>query len=221
EREGGGHVTFFEELDDDGDWRCRGGNQSDAVNVQSYDPDTVVAVVWPMDEPVPQIPLEDRPILEKGDDGPDVVDLQIMLNEQNRERLNPDGDFGSLTEQAVSDYQRSRGLEIDGICGNQTWTALYIEKQPLPPPSPPPGALTREQQVAIKRIASESPIAQYLWHDRGQAPRGYTEGMALAFAQDYLRFIVDHPAVLEFTRPRENSDKDALNLYKDDYHRIG
>src|SRR5262245_24857159 len=28
-RSGGNHVTMFEELDDDGDYRCRGGNQSD------------------------------------------------------------------------------------------------------------------------------------------------------------------------------------------------
>src|SRR5215831_13642871 len=113
-RSGGGHVTLFEEWDD-GMLRCRGGNQSDAVNVSLYDPDTVVQYVWPTaagDQP--QIPVVDRPTLERGDVGPDVVDLQVMLNEQNRARLDPDGDFGSLTEQAVTDYQRSRGLEIDG-----------------------------------------------------------------------------------------------------------
>jgi uncharacterized protein (TIGR02594 family) len=219
EREGGGHVTMFEELDDDGDYRCRGGNQSDAVNVQSYDPDTVVAVVWPRDaEPPPAIPVEDRPMLENGDSGPDVVDLQRMLPQFTGKI---DGDFGPITEDNVLRYQHTRGLEVDGIVGQETWGALYADKPPLPPPAPPPGALTLEQQARIRRIASESAIASYLWRDRGQAPRGYTQGMALSFAQDYLRLIAEHPAVVKFTRPRENSDKDALNLYVQDYRRIG
>jgi uncharacterized protein (TIGR02594 family) len=219
EREGGGHVTLFEEMDDDGDWRCRGGNQSDAVNVQSYDPDTVVAVVWPRDaEPPPPIPVKDRPMLERGDSGPDVIDLQRMI--PNFTDV-VDGDFGPATEDNVLRYQETRGLEVDGIVGQETWNALYADKPPIPPPAPPPGALTLEQQTRIRRIASESAIASYSWRDRGQAPRGYTQGMALSFAQDYLRLIAEHPAVVKFTRARENSDKDALNLYAADYRRIG
>jgi uncharacterized protein (TIGR02594 family) len=219
EREGGGHVTMFEELDDDGDYRCRGGNQSDAVNVQSYDPETVVAVVWPKDaEPPPPIPVKDRPTLERGDSDPDVVDLQRMIPNFTDVI---DGDFGPATEDNVLRYQQTRGLAIDGIVGQETWSALYADKPPIPPPAPPPGALTLEQQAAIRRIASESPIASYLWRDRGQAPRGYTQGMALSFAQDYLRLIAEHPAVVKFTRARQNSDKDALNLYAADYRRIG
>ena len=219
EREGGGHVTLYEGMDEDGDWRCRGGNQSDAVNVQSYDPDTVVAVVWPADaDPPPPVPVDDRPMLERGDSGPDVVDLQSMIPNFTDE---VDGDFGPATEDNVLRYQRSRGLEVDGIVGQQTWTALYDKAPPLPPPAPPPGALTIEQQKAIKKIANESPIAAYLWRDRGAAPRGYTQGMALAFAQDWVRLKVRHPAVVEMTKPRQNSDKDAINLYTADYRRIG
>src|SRR5262245_43403963 len=220
-RSGGNHVTIFEELDDYGDYRCRGGNQSDEVNLSSYDPDTLVGIVWPKDVPVPQIPVEDRPMLEEGDDGPDVVDLQMMLNEQNGARLDPDGDFGSLTEQAVANYQRSRGLEIDGICGQETWGALYDEKPPLPPPEPPPGGLTAKQQNDLRTIARNSEIADYLWEDRGLAPSGWTEGMAVAFGQDYLRLQANHPALLKMTQARRNSDKDALNVYAHDYRVLG
>jgi uncharacterized protein (TIGR02594 family) len=49
QREGGGHVTFFER-EEDGMYVCRGGNQSDAVNEATYDPDTVVGLMWPTDE---------------------------------------------------------------------------------------------------------------------------------------------------------------------------
>src|SRR5262249_49786439 len=130
-------------------------------------------------------------------------------------------DFGPITKENVWRYQQSRGLEVDGICGQETWGALYDDKAPIPPPAPPPGALTLDQQAAIRRIADESPIAQYQWSDRGTAPRGYTQGIALSFGQDYLRLLAEHPAVISFTRARENSDKDALNLYKEDYRRIG
>jgi len=218
ERSGGGHVTLFEEWDGDM-LRCRGGNQSDAVNVQSYDPETVVGYFWPVAAgEQPQIPVKDRPELEEGDSGPDVADLQNMI--PNFTGM-IDGDFGPVTYDNVVRYQRSRGLEIDGIVGEQTWTALYDDAPPLPPPEPPPGALTIVQQNAIKRIADESPISEYLWRDRGMAPRAYTRGMAIAFAQDYVRLQMQHPAVVEMTKPRTNSDTDALNLYAGDYRRIG
>lgn len=35
-----------------------------------------------------------------------------------------DGIFGSATEQAVRNYQRSRGLPVDGIIGCNTWRSL-------------------------------------------------------------------------------------------------
>ena len=35
-----------------------------------------------------------------------------------------DGRYGSLTRQAVVEFQASRGLAVDGIVGPQTWTAL-------------------------------------------------------------------------------------------------
>src|SRR5215831_207540 len=213
-REGGGHVTCFEEMDGYY-YSCRGGNQSDAVNVMSVDPDTVIGHMWPKaaGEP-PMIPVEDRPLLEKGDSGPDVVDLQEMLP---RFEGDVDGDVGSITENAVIEYQRSRGLDPDGMVGQETWTALYENKPPLPPPPPPPGAFTLFEQEQIRGIASDSPIAEYDWEDRGQAPSGYTQGMALAFAQSYRKLKAKHPAVVKMAQKRRNSDKDALNVYKAQY----
>ncbi len=35
-----------------------------------------------------------------------------------------DGIFGSLTEAALKDFQQSRSIDIDGICGQQTWEQL-------------------------------------------------------------------------------------------------
>ncbi|WP_338255035.1 peptidoglycan-binding domain-containing protein [Dictyobacter halimunensis] len=35
-----------------------------------------------------------------------------------------DGDFGSLTQSAVKDYQQAHGLEVDGQVGPHTWHSL-------------------------------------------------------------------------------------------------
>ena len=36
-----------------------------------------------------------------------------------------DGIFGGRTEEAVRNYQRSRGLSTDGIVGCNTWRSLH------------------------------------------------------------------------------------------------
>src|SRR5215831_12402677 len=113
---------------------------------------------WP-DRPE-GIPVEDRPTLRQGDEGHDVLDMQRMIP---RFTGAFDGDFGPTTYENVVRYQRSRGLDADGICGQQTWGALYDHALPVPPPPPPPGALTAEQQAAIMKMAVESEIAGYSW----------------------------------------------------------
>jgi len=216
---GGGHVTLFEEWDDDM-LVCRGGNQSDSVCTSKYDPDTVIAYCWPIAAgEQPQIPVEQRPLLEEGDDGPDVVDMQNMIPFFTGE---VDGDFGPITNDNVLAYQFSRGLGVDGQCGQQTWGALYDNAPAvITPPTPPPNPLTPDQQAAIKRIAEDSDIADYDWEDRGEASLGYTSGMALAFAQTLLKLQAGHLAAVEMAKARTNSDKDVFNLWRDEFENEG
>jgi peptidoglycan hydrolase-like protein with peptidoglycan-binding domain len=184
----------------------------------------------PVEEPIPpeperpddydptDVPVSQRPVLREGSSGRDVMDLQMLLPRFDGA---VDGDFGNMTEVAVLDYQRTRGLMVDGLVGEETWTALYGGKPPLPPPVPPPAALSVEQTAEICRIANNSVIARYEWRERGQAPRGYTQGMAVAFAQSYRKLMAGHPAVAEMARARTDSDKDALNIYKVEFQKIG
>ena len=130
-RSGGGHVTVYESTSGS-NYMCRGGNQSDAVNLAAFPKSNVVALVWPSVEPVP-IPIDppaDRlPVLRKGATGPDVVYLQTLLPKWL------DGNFGSTTDALVREFQRSEGLTPDGIVGEQTWAALLDEEGPPPPPT--------------------------------------------------------------------------------------
>lgn len=58
------------------------------------------------------------PTLRRGSRGSKVKELQYVLC------LVTDGIFGPVTEEAVRDYQRSHGLEADGIVGPATWKSL-------------------------------------------------------------------------------------------------
>jgi peptidoglycan hydrolase-like protein with peptidoglycan-binding domain len=58
-----------------------------------------------------------------GSRGTDVTELQKLLN-KNGYTLSEDGIFGNLTKNAVMDYQKKKGLAVDGIVGVNTWGAL-------------------------------------------------------------------------------------------------
>ena len=59
-------------------------------------------------------------VLKLGNRGNEVKLLQEKLN------LKADGIFGPLTEEAVKDFQRSNGLEVDGIVGDNTLSKLNL-----------------------------------------------------------------------------------------------
>lgn len=66
----------------------------------------------------------DAPMLKYGMDGSAVKKLQILLNGLGHSCGPVDGDFGSKTSRAVSDFQGDNGLAADGVVGAQTWGAL-------------------------------------------------------------------------------------------------
>jgi peptidoglycan hydrolase-like protein with peptidoglycan-binding domain len=70
----------------------------------------------------------DTPVLRTGSTGYPVTRLQRALRAALSRGVGIDGDFGSVTAQAVHDYQSSRGLGADGVCGAQTWGALQTGK---------------------------------------------------------------------------------------------
>jgi N-acetylmuramoyl-L-alanine amidase len=59
-----------------------------------------------------------------GASGDHVRDLQQRLTSLGFQPGQADGDFGSTSEVAVRVFQESRGLDVDGICGPDTWSAV-------------------------------------------------------------------------------------------------
>lgn len=62
-------------------------------------------------------------VLEYGLFGGDVVALQGLLVAHGY-NLTVDGQFGNITRTAVMAFQAEAGMIGDGICGNDTWSAL-------------------------------------------------------------------------------------------------
>jgi len=53
--------------------------------------------------------------------------VQFRLNRVDS-KLVVDGKFGHKTREAVREFQESKGLEVDGIVGPNTWAELVLGK---------------------------------------------------------------------------------------------
>ena len=74
----------------------------------------------------PKVSVE-LPMLSLGDAGNAVMTLQCLLIHKFGRSCGyygMDGEFGNATDIAVRLFQTSKGLEIDGVVGKETWTAL-------------------------------------------------------------------------------------------------
>jgi uncharacterized protein (TIGR02594 family) len=213
-REGGGHVSLYERTEGSY-YYCRGGNQSDAITLQKYPISNVISLVWP--KAAGDLPPPPRRTLEKGDKGEDVTGLQHSLGLPAQVC---DGDFGSVTEAAVKGFQSGHGLTADGIVGPMTWEEVDANDARVAAGSE---GLAPELVEAITTMVSKSDVASYVWKgDRGRAPKGYTEGVALTYALVLLDLAEGVPAAVECAQAmRDDADTDALKWYEKEYAALG
>ncbi|NJR40444.1 MAG: peptidoglycan-binding protein [Leptolyngbyaceae cyanobacterium CSU_1_4] len=69
----------------------------------------------------------------RGDSGAEVIRLQDLLRNAGYFPSASTGFFGEFTEAAVHDFQRSKGLEVDGVAGYHTLKALASSVKPVAP----------------------------------------------------------------------------------------
>jgi peptidoglycan hydrolase-like protein with peptidoglycan-binding domain len=65
------------------------------------------------------------PPVRKGDQEHPVQTLQYLLRAHGH-NLTVDGIFGPVTDTAVRAFQEQNGLDVDGMVGSVTWSALTI-----------------------------------------------------------------------------------------------
>ncbi len=75
-------------------------------------------------------PVPDDGQLRQGDSGPAVLAVQQRLTELGYWLGTPDGEFGTLTTQAVLAVQKAGGLSRDGVVGPRTLAALEAGTRP-------------------------------------------------------------------------------------------
>lgn len=68
-------------------------------------------------------------VIRKGSKGEEVKTIQRLLKElgykgENKKVLSVDGSAGSNTIFALCNFQRDRGISVDGVCGSATWNEL-------------------------------------------------------------------------------------------------
>jgi hypothetical protein len=106
------------------------GNSDDAVTVKTYPLSAASGYVnlayapAAPPKPIPATAPSGSPVLKKGATGSRVTQLQKALNTTRTKKISVDGDYGSQTAKAVSEFQAKHGLTADGEYGPKTAAAL-------------------------------------------------------------------------------------------------
>jgi len=102
--------------------------------------------------------------IQIGDDGADVVEIQETLASMGY-AVQADGQYGPSTAEAVKAFQKSQGMESDGIIGRSTYVALLGKDMP---------EISRGSSNVGRRIVSSAMQylgAPYVWGATG--PYGF------------------------------------------------
>lgn len=93
--------------------------------------------------------------VKQGSKGSDVTTLQTKLNEFGNYGLVADGIFGAKTETAVKDFQKKKGLSVDGIVGPKTWEKLLGTTNSK---CIDPSVIYKPLPVHVTKLANRTPL---------------------------------------------------------------
>ncbi|HEX6963896.1 MAG TPA: serine hydrolase, partial [Lacipirellula sp.] len=152
--------------------------------------------------------------LKVGAAGPLVEALQRTLNARMTPspELGVDGDFGPMTESAVIDFQKSKGLQASGVVGPETWKALgalVAEGPEAPDPEvvnaevikkKPADELDGPPFVSCKAwVIADGKTGEVLWGQDDEKPLDIASTTKIMTAYLVMKHAEEHPEVLEET----------------------
>ena len=104
--------------------------------------------------------------------------------------------------------------QFDKICKSIAVTVRSPDEGDVERPAPLLPPLTAEERDEIFSIVHASEAMDYPWKDRGKAPVGYAEGMAIAFATVVCKYLRRYDSALEMGKCNTlDPDLDALTWY--------
>lgn len=106
--------------------------------------------------------------LRVGSSGDSVRTLQQKLLTAGFDPKGVDGKFGKNTRTAVEAFQRAKGLEVDGVVGNQTLRAIGGQSSFDPPAATRPGATTTGPSTSAQQAGSAHKFKQFREVDEGK-----------------------------------------------------
>ena len=92
-------------------------------------------------------------LLKKGDNNEQVKQLQTKLG------IDPIGNFGPKTEEAVKAFQLKNGLTPDGVVGDGTWNKIMEISSPSPAAAPTPAPVTSTGGLKLDKLKGHIPDA--------------------------------------------------------------
>jgi len=92
-------------------------------------------------------------LLKKGDNNENVKKLQVKLH------LDPVGNFGPKTEEAVKLWQSAHGLTSDGIVGDKTWAMIMGEADAPAPAQQAVVAVANSTGLKLEKLKGHIPDA--------------------------------------------------------------
>jgi hypothetical protein len=115
-----------------------------------------------------------------------------------------------VTWSAVSDNGKWLSIQFDGAPAwiSKDYVAAYTA----------PGTGAGNYDTITHIVNSSNALLKYEWKDRGRAPKGYLQGMALVFARQYCRLKANNIYAMEMAKAKKsNPDKDALAHYAPEF----